>query len=1011
MLAGHVGAALGLSHLERRLSLGVLLLAALLLDVLLWLFVLLGLERVTIPADYAARHYLTFVFPWSHGLVASVFWSALAGGAAWLLTSRWRTGRGRAAFVVAAAVFSHWLLDALVHLPELPLAGADSPRLGLALWNVMPAALGLEAIVTFAGLALYLRRSTIGRARAGSLCVLVLVVLALTIAGGTVAAPPPGPRQVAASSLMALVLIIAIGAWLARAPRGREAPTAVTLLVVLAVLAPTLACSRARQLPPSAGSAAAGDGRGGHRPLPALEELRGLPSDGGPDWNRLVFEQSPYLLQHAGNPVDWYPWGEEAFATAAAQDKPIFLSIGYATCHWCHVMERECFEDPEVAALLNAEFICIKVDREERPDVDRIYISVTEAMTGGAGWPMTIVMTPDRKPFFAGTYFPKRGSMGRPGLMEILPQLATAWRSDRAGILRAADQSVEFLRQQDVAAAGGVPGGDALDRAYEQLAQAFDANHGGFGQAPKFPVPHNLRFLLRYAQRSEQAHAQEMVETTLDAMRRGGIWDHLGYGFHRYSTDDRWLVPHFEKMLYDQALLAMAYLESYQATGRVADAQTAREIFTYVLRDMSVPEGGFASAEDADSEGEEGKFYLWTPAQVGAALGTQEGELFDRVYDVRASSNSPQRGGAPERGDSEEHGVARGRGEVQERDGNLAPSILHLARPIGEWADTLGVPTTQLQQRLERARQKLLLARQRRVRPLRDDKVLADWNGLMIAALSMGARVLDEPEYAQAARRAADFVFTHLRNERGQLLKRYRAGAAGLAATLDDYAFMLWGLLELYEATFDLRDLEAAVGLAHDMIRDYGDPAAGGFFLSGAAREDLLVRSKVGDDAAIPSGNSVAALVLLRLSRMTGEPAFARAADGVFKAFAPSVQRNPAGHSQMLVALDFALGPSYEVVIAGAPGAADARVMLRALEQRFLPNKVVLLRPDGPDAARLATLAEFTQSQSSLGGRATAYVCRDFACRAPTTDPQQMLAALAPTAGGRPAPRSAGPRR
>jgi hypothetical protein len=722
----------------------------------------------------------------------------------------------------------------------------------------------------------------------------------------------------------------------------------------------------------------------GRVPIPPAEVVRSLPPDGGPDWNRLVFEQSPYLLQHAANPVDWYPWGEEAFERARREDKPVFLSVGYSTCHWCHVMEHESFEDAEVAALMNANFVSIKVDREERPDVDQVYMTVTQAMTGGGGWPMTVVLTPDRVPFFAGTYFPKRGAYGRPGMMELLPRIAAAWRNERESLLGSADQVLSHLRQGRGAGSGDLPGERVLGRAYEDLLRRFDNEEGGFGTAPKFPVPHNLRFLVRYAERSGEERALTMVRKTLDAMRRGGIWDHVGFGFHRYSTDRRWLVPHFEKMLYDQALLALAYLEAYQITGDSAYAETARGIFTYVLRDMTSGEGAFYSAEDADSEGEEGKFYLWRPGETLAILGPDEGALFNRIYGISESGN------------------------FRDPHTGKQASIPHLARPLASWAAELRVEEAELAARLEASRKKLLAARAKRIHPLRDDKVLTDWNGLMVAAFAVGAQVVEDARYAEAARRAADFMLEKLRDTDGNLFKRWRRGEAGLDATLEDHAFFAWGLLELYEATFEPRYLAEARALAHAMIERFRDEkSGGGFFLSSAGRSDLLVRPKESYDGAIPSGNSVAAVVLVRLGRMTGDPALEKEAEGVLRAFASDLERAPSVQTQMLVALDFLAGPSFEVVVVGTPGAADTRAMISKLRRPFLPRKVVLLRAPGPEGAEISALAPYVAQQTAIEGMATAYVCQNFACQAPTTDPAVMLAALesgTPEAGS-PAPR------
>ena len=710
---------------------------------------------------------------------------------------------------------------------------------------------------------------------------------------------------------------------------------------------------------------------GARRPLPSPEEIAKLPPDGGPEWNRLVFESSPYLLQHAANPVDWFPWGEEAFERARAEDKPVFLSVGYSTCHWCHVMEHESFEDEEVAELLNEGFVCVKVDREERPDVDQVYMEVTQAMNRRGGWPMTVVMTPDRKPFFTGTYFPKSGRFGRPGMMQLVPELARRWREDRDAVLAHADQIVAGLVQRAALAPGEVPGEETLDLAFRQLSQRFDPERGGFSQAPKFPVPHNLRFLLRYWHRTGNELALEMVEKTLDEMGRGGIWDHVGFGFHRYSTDEEWLVPHFEKMLYDQALLAMAYLEAHQITGKPEYEATARGILRYVLRDLTSPEGGFYSAEDADSEGEEGKFYLWRPEQVVEVLGPEEGRLFCEIHDITEEGNFRD----PHSGKT--NGIAR------------------LKRPLGELSRERGVGERELRDRLETSRQRLFEAREKRIHPLKDDKILTDWNGLMIAAFALGARSLEDAEYEKAAVAAADFVLERLRGADGRLLKRYRAGEAGLVATLEDYAFLLWGLTELYETTFDVRYLEEAVDLAGHLPTHYADESSGGFFLGPSDGEELPIRAKESYDGAIPSGNSVAALALLRLARFTGDPGLELEAEGVFRAYSSTLRRGPSVHAQMLSALDFAIGPSYEVVIAGSKGGADTRALLRALQRPFFPNKVVILK--GEEAERLTAIAEYTGPIASLDGRAAAYVCRDFACQAPTTDVDEMVAALLPS--------------
>ncbi|MCZ7546181.1 MAG: thioredoxin domain-containing protein [Anaerolineae bacterium] len=694
--------------------------------------------------------------------------------------------------------------------------------------------------------------------------------------------------------------------------------------------------------------------------------------------NRLASEKSPYLLQHASNPVAWYPWCPEAFAKARAEDKPIFLSIGYSTCHWCHVMAHESFEDPDVAALMNDAFVSIKLDREERPDIDSIYMNVCQMMTGSGGWPLTIIMTPDKQPFFAGTYIPKYGRYGRAGMVDLIPQIKQLWQTRRHDVTNIAAQVVDALRQMAQAstvaedAAGADLDEATLHAAYRQLDRRFDEWHGGFSDAPKFPTPHNLLFLLRYWKRTGEAHALDMVETTLQAMRRGGIYDHLGFGFHRYATDRVWLVPHFEKMLYDQAMLAMAYAEAFQATGKSAYRQTAREVVAYVLRDMTAPEGGFYSAEDADSEGEEGKFYLWTVDEVREALGDADADFVIDVFSLEPGGNFREEA-------------------TQNRTG---ANILHLRKSLDERAHALQMAEHDLCARLDAARQRLFDRREGRIHPHKDDKILTDWNGLMIAALAKAARAFDEPVYAEAAARAAAFVLTTMRTPDGRLLHRYRDGHAGLPGLVDDYAFMIWGLLELYEATFDVHHLEHALDLNGDLTAHFWDAEGGGFFATPGDGEELLVRQKEVYDGAVPSGNSVAMLNLLRLGRITAHAEFEDMAAQIGRAFSETIQRAPSAFTLAMMALDFGLGPSYEVVIAGEPDAEDTRAMQRALNAPFLPNKVVLLRPASDATPAIAHIARFTAEQGSIDDRATAYVCRNYQCALPTTDVAKMLSLL-----------------
>jgi uncharacterized protein YyaL (SSP411 family) len=678
------------------------------------------------------------------------------------------------------------------------------------------------------------------------------------------------------------------------------------------------------------------------------------------------------LLQHAYNPVDWYPWGEEAFAKARNEDKPIFLSIGYSTCHWCHVMERESFEDVEVAAAMNDAFVSIKVDREERPDIDHIYMTVCQMMVGSGGWPLNIIMSPDKKPFFAGTYFPKETQSGRIGMMDLAVRVKELWNVKRDEVLHSAEKVMTALKQIPDDSPGDKLGKDVPEAAYLQLAQRFEENHGGFSNAPKFPTPHNMLFLLRYWKRTGEPKALAMVEKTLQGMRNGGMYDHVGFGFHRYSTDEQWLVPHFEKMLYDQALLAVLYTEAYQATGKTEYADTASEIFTYVLRDMTSPEGGFYSAEDADSEGEEGKFYVWKLEEIQRILDPQEADLVTRVFNVWPAGNF--------------HEEASGR-----LTGN---NILHLKEPLETVAARLGTSRESLEQKVRAACDKLLAVREQRIHPHKDDKILTDWNGLMIAALSKGAQALGRPEYAEAARKAADFVLSRMRNQDGRLLHRFREGEVGLDAHVDDYAFFIWGLLELYEATFEVRFLHAALDLNQEFLKRFWDGDAGGFYFTSEDATDLIVRKKEVYDGATPSGNSVAALNLLRLGRMTGNPELEQRSDRVERAFAGNVRQFPSGYTHMLMSVEFGLGPAHEVVVAGEFEEEDTRRMLGELRRPFLPNKVVLFREIDGKGSEIESIAPFTKHQLSLDRKATAYVCVNHACQMPTTDPLRMLELL-----------------
>ncbi|MBP2637510.1 MAG: Cellobiose 2-epimerase [Firmicutes bacterium] len=682
--------------------------------------------------------------------------------------------------------------------------------------------------------------------------------------------------------------------------------------------------------------------------------------------NHLANEKSPYLLQHAHNPIDWYPWGEDAFAKAKAEDKPIFFSCGYSTCHWCHVMERESFEDEEVAALLNNYFVAIKVDREERPDVDHIYMTVCQAVTGQGGWPLTIVMTPDKKPFFAGTYLPKHAMWGRPGLLEVLSMLKEQWDQNREKIEEIGEKLSQSLQQSVVKPKAGELSAATLEQAFTQLLNDFDPTYGGFGPAPKFPTPHNLLFLMRYWRRTGDKKAIAMVIKTLDAMSRGGIYDHLGFGFARYSTDNKWLAPHFEKMLYDNALLCYAYVEAYQCTGDPDFARIAEEIITYVLRDMTNEGGAFYSAEDADSEGVEGKFYVWSRQEILNLLGPELGELVADVYDVTHVGNFE--GGA---------------------------NILNLInQDLYDYAAKNNLDITELEAKMAKARERLYQVREQRIHPFKDDKILTAWNGLMIAAMAKAARVLQRDDYARAAERAVEFVLAKLTAADGKrLLARYRDGDAAYKGYVDDYAFLIWGLLEVYETTFNPKYLRQALHISKDLKELFWDDEHGGFYFTGSDGEELLLRPKEIYDGAMPSGNSVAALALLKLARLTDNNEYQAMAEAMFTCFGAAVAHYPRAYTHFLLALDYYLTAPRHIVIAGAKVDAAVQSMLALATRSFMPETTVIYNdPDYQEDLRelLPTMAE----QAAVGGRATGYICENFACQRPVQTLEEFKQSL-----------------
>jgi uncharacterized protein YyaL (SSP411 family) len=684
--------------------------------------------------------------------------------------------------------------------------------------------------------------------------------------------------------------------------------------------------------------------------------------------NRLINEKSPYLLQHAHNPVNWYAWSDDAFKRAREDNKPIFLSIGYATCHWCHVMEKETFEDEEAAGYLNDTFVCIKVDREERPDIDAVYMAACQLMTGSGGWPLTIFMTPDKKPFFAATYIPKRTRFGRNGVIELCQSVKKLWRSESEKVLTSAKNITDNLPRVFAFNSAEEPDEAILDLAFQQLSQNYNERFGGFERAPKFPSPHRLQFLLRCYYRTGNKKALEMVEKTLTAMRLGGIWDHVGFGFHRYSTDIEWLLPHFEKMLYDQALIAFAYLETYQITKNPLYSQTAEEIFNYVLRDMNSEEGGFYAAEDADSEGEEGRFYVWTIDEFREVVGPEDADRWEWFLNLKRDGNFQEE--------------ASGR--------KTGTNILHLRRLPSQLAKDAAITDEEFYSQWHKVRERLFEARKKRIHPLKDDKILTDWNGLMIAALARGGRILEDQAYTEAAQKAARFILTLMRQADGRLSHRYRDGDVAIEANAGDYAFVIFGLLELYQATFDPNYLREAIVFQKQMLSDFWDSEKGGFYATAKKNRELPVRPKELFDGAIPSYNSVSLYNLLCLAKLTGDPFWTEKAHELIRAFAGSLKAQPAVYTFFLIGLDFAINPGQEIVITGEPEAADTQTLLAALNLNFTPNKVTLVKSD-KYAEQLANLAGYTDGLQVVQGKATAHVCTGHSCKDPTTDVETMV--------------------
>ncbi|MCX8037556.1 MAG: thioredoxin domain-containing protein [Candidatus Sumerlaeia bacterium] len=692
--------------------------------------------------------------------------------------------------------------------------------------------------------------------------------------------------------------------------------------------------------------------------------------------NHLQHETSPYLLQHAHNPVDWYPWGDEAFERAQRENKPIFLSIGYAACHWCHVMERETFENEAIAQWLNDYFVCIKVDREERPDVDAIYMTSVQLMAGMGGWPLSVFLTPDRKPFFGGTYFPPTDRQGMPGFRRLIEEIARLWRGDNAAVMRTAnDMKAALERFCNLALRGTAD--SALTRniflpAFRDIAAAFDGDFAGFGRAPKFPQPTTLAFLLRYASAFREPHALAMVELTLEAMARGGIYDQIGGGFHRYATDARWLIPHFEKMLTDNALLAQVYLDAWRLTGKPLYERIARETLDFVLREMTHPAGGFFSSLDADNGEGEGAFYVWSAEELQRAVGQPNAEILLRHFGIEAIGNFE--------GDR---------------------SVLSAASTAEEIARQLGREPNEIESAIAAGRRTLFEWRRNRPAPPADDKIVAASNGLMISALAQAGSALETAGYIEAACRAADFVLSALRRDDGGLWRSWREGQCRAQGFLTDYAYLAGGLIDLYEATFDPRWLEEAIGLAENIIARFWDENDNGFFLTEQAHEPLVVRPKDSYDNPEPSGNAAAVMDLLRLSEITERESWRKEAVETLRLFGPLMVRSAPNMGQMLSALDFHTASPRTVVIAGEPGNARTQALIRAARHPYSPNKVLLLANIGDRKAfhALLRLAPALEGKTAPHGEALAYVCRGRTCGAPIADPAALSLELKNSVG------------
>jgi uncharacterized protein YyaL (SSP411 family) len=681
--------------------------------------------------------------------------------------------------------------------------------------------------------------------------------------------------------------------------------------------------------------------------------------------NKLINEKSPYLLQHAYNPVEWFPWCEEAFEKAKKEDKPIFLSIGYSTCHWCHVMEKESFEDEEVAKLMNETFVSIKVDREERPDIDGIYMTVCQMITGSGGWPLTIIMTPDKKPFFAGTYFPKRDRFGRIGMLELIPKLNDIWKNRKQEVLNSADEITNSINKISLKKSYEDIDENILNKAFEEFSRRFDKQFGGFGNAPKFPTPHNLLFLLRYYRKTKNPSALEMVDKTLTEMRKGGIYDHIGFGFARYSTDKYWIVPHFEKMLYDNALLLMAFTEAFQITGKFIFRKTAEEIIEYILRDMTHPERGFYSAEDADSEGEEGKFYLWTEVEVRQLLPQDEADFIIDVFNLKPNGNW--------------YDEARG-----VRTGN---NILHLKKTFKELADDYSIDEEKFYGKLDSIRKKMFEWREKRIHPHKDDKILTDWNSLMISALVRASLVFNNEDFLEAALSADSFIKKYLYDDK-KLLHRFRDGESAIDANLDDYAFYIQAQLDLFEATSDAKFLSTAIKLDKFLYQNFWDENLCGYFFTSVQSEKLIARQKEIYDGAIPSGNSVQLLNLIRLNKITSNISYDELAIKQVRAFTGEINRMPSVFAQFLCGLDFFFGPSFEIIITSKNKSLTENAM-KEISKIYFPDKVIIQLNEN-NSSELRGILTYLNDYK-LNDEATIYLCQNFVCEKPTNNLDEVI--------------------